>query len=336
MSPINVSCAGKLRPSRLPSQEREESQHGSRGAPRPLGGTVGTGLPHPARAALTAGGLCRQCPSDPAPSGAWSLRRPLPTAQRRRGHPCARYPDGETEAWREAVLFARSRRGVERQVPRVPPGPQRCAEPQHPSPGVAAQRRSTSTSRRRGRHSPAARDRPTLMTAAQVAAAAAASGSGSELLAARRVPAPSAAASSHPQPSGRGRWEGPGPSTSPARESARPPFLPRPLGRVPGTPELVSGRAFAQRKGSHSGAHTPQRMGRAPRGPSRGWGCLPSHPVAFSRSGMRQGIRSFREGHFTLRWSGNKPCLLQSCLRIGSDDLIYRRSNVRTQRRPQE
>lgn len=120
--------------------------------------------------------------------------------------------------------------GLEARSPRPAESPRR-ARPQHPS-RCRSGRRSTHSAQT-GEARLAARGRPTLMTAAQVAVA---SRSGSELLAARRVPAPRAAASS-PTAWRAGLVGGAGAWHSPARapRGATPPSpLPAPRSRPPG------------------------------------------------------------------------------------------------------
>lgn len=204
---------------------------------------------------MRAGGVGGAGSADPSqePSVAWTSRRPLPTTRSGRGHHCARYPNGETEAWRGAVL-CKVTRGCRK--PR-PPAPRRVPRGA-PSPASLLGRCSPEAQRahfaRTGKARPLARRRPTLMTTAQVAVAVAASGSA--LLTARRVPARGAAASSPRSREGGAGGRGWGRARAPpARPGSRgtPPSPPsRPRSWPPG---LVSRRARAQNRRAHRRAH---------------------------------------------------------------------------------
>lgn len=106
LSPPPVSHTWKLRPCGPPSQEGERP--GSRGATQATewGGLSGlAGHTQRERPSLRVGvGDADSTDPSPKPSGAWTSARPLSTARSARGHPCARYPSEETEAWRRAVL----------------------------------------------------------------------------------------------------------------------------------------------------------------------------------------------------------------------------------------
>lgn len=210
----------------------------------------------------------------PQPSGPLDLRAASPNrAARGRSHHCARYPSGETEATRGEVLCKLTRGCWKPRPPRAAGSPAPRGA-QHPSQGAAAWRRSAHTTRTAGRHGwrrgaarLAARGRPTLMTEAQVAAAA--SGSGSALLTARGDPKRSSAASSPRSREGGAAGRGWGPALAPPvrpGSGGTPPSPPSgPRSWLPGP---GSGRAHAHR----TGAHPPQRLGRAAWRPGAGWG----------------------------------------------------------------
>lgn len=146
-------------------------------------------------------------------------------------------PNGKLRPGEEQRFVQGHAEGLEARSPRR-------ALPQHPSP--VRQRETQPTPRADREARLAARGRPTLMTAAQVAVA---SGSGSELLAARRVPAPRATASS-PTAWRAGLVGGAGVWHSPARAprgATPPPPPPQPRSRPPGAGLGACTRAQTQR-----------------------------------------------------------------------------------------
>lgn len=311
LSPPPVSRTWKLRPCPSPSQEAE-GPDGSRGDTQATRGALSGPARHTQRErpSLRAGGVGGADSADPSPepSGAWTSARPPPTARSGRGHHCARYPNGETEAWRGAVL-CKVTRGCRKLRPPAPRRVPRGAPSPASLPGRCSREAQRAHRARTGKARLTAPGRPTLMTTAQVAVAAAASGSGSALLTASRVPARSAAASSPPR-SREGGADGRGWGWGRARAPpARPgseghpsfPTLPTAL-LAPGT--RLRARARAQNRRAHRRAHaavigagcpaTERRLG-------------PGGPAAPSLRAAGQGTRP-PEPPFPPWRNGNSNC----------------------------
>lgn len=258
----------RWRPGGVPSScflyQGGESQHGFRGSLRPQGGLSGpAGHTQSEQPTLRAGVVGGADSAHPGPSrrehGPWGGPSSWPREEEATIVPSI--SSGKLRPREKQCFVQGHAEGLEARSPA--PGRVPASRPAPASlPGCCSGETQHTHSAQTGKAWLAARSRPTLMTAAQVAVA---SGSGSELLAARRVPEPRATASSPRSLAGGAGGRGRSPAQAPP---AHPSFFTPPTA-------LLAPRGWS--RGVHTRreqAHTPARVRRSD------WGVLPGDQAA--------------------------------------------------------